>query len=85
MPVRIAHVEIIGMLVAVAARAVLDAVAEAQIAGDVAGADDVLHRLDHVAAVVEARPERVSSTMSQGLSLRCRNVPTTCSLPSTQR
>jgi hypothetical protein len=44
------------MLMPVAAGAMFDAIGKVQISGDVAGADHVLERLDHAAAVMEARP-----------------------------
>ena len=60
--VRIAQIGIVGVLVPVPARPVLEPVLEAEIAGDVAGADDVVERLHHIAAVMKARPAARAGT-----------------------
>jgi len=43
------------MLVTVSARPMFEPVAEPEIASDVAGPNDIFERLDHVAAMMEAR------------------------------
>src|SRR6202035_699411 len=55
-PVRIAHIGVVGVAVTVTTRPVLDALGKADAAGAIEPADQVEHRLDHIAAVMELRP-----------------------------
>src|SRR6201999_3050488 len=59
MSVGIAQIGVIGVAMAVPPGSVLDAIREADVAGAIEPANEVEHRLDHVADMMELRPAPV--------------------------
>ena len=74
-PVGIAQIDIVRVPVAMAPRPMLDALAEAEIAGAIERPHHVMHLGHDVAEVVEAWPGARRNTMSCGLSFRCMKMP----------